>query len=196
MNEPVTILDPAAGLAKLDRFMARLQSELHKSAEETVKWAAWYVARSLGASTKRAPKRLKLEANPGDSPEHAEALFPFFVTRYRRGLPFRSWVRSDGNKERATRNPRAGLAAQSWLWAIADVGRPVGGAAGLRRPAGAVAGTYAGGMNPSVTIANRLRYIVAAVRQGGRRGVETAVDRGAAAGIHYLDRKVQKAAAS
>lgn len=192
MSDPVTLQGDPAAQAKLARLLTRLQVEMGHGGEESVKWAAWYVAKSLGASTRKAPKRLPLKRNDGSDPTHSAERYPYYVIHYRRGQPTRRYVAATEDQEKARRNPRAGLAAQSWAWAVGDIGKPVG-RSGLRRPAGAVQGTYKAGIDPTVTLANKLRYIVSAVRTGGARGIETAMGRGATAGLRYLDRRLAKA---
>jgi hypothetical protein len=192
-DEAIKLEFSDADRQRLDTLLQRLQSELGKSAEEGVRFAAVGVAKSLGASTRKAPKMLKLRENkPGLDKTHPVKSFPYFVTRYARGEPYRSWVHAKADPEKARRNPRAGLAARSWFWALDDIGAYVSFSP-LRRPAGAVSGVLQKGANPSITITNRLNYILQAVRLGGPRGVETALERGTKAGISYLDRRLGKA---
>ncbi len=192
-DEAIKLEFSDADRQRLDTLLQRLQSELGKSAEEGVRFAAVGVAKSLGASTRKAPKMLKLRENkPGLDKTHPVKSFPYFVTRYARGEPYRSWVHAKADPEKARRNPRAGLAARSWFWALEDIGAYVSFSP-LKRPAGAVSGVLQKGANPSITITNRLRYIMQAVRLGGPRGVETALERGTKAGIAYLDRRLGKA---
>lgn len=192
-DEAIKLEFSDADRQRLDTLLQRLQSELGKSAEEGVRFAAVGVAKSLGASTRKAPKLLKLRENkPGLDKTHPVKSFPYFVTRYARGEPYRSWVHAKADPEKARRNPRAGLAARSWFWALDDIGAYVSFSP-LKRPAGAVSGVLQKGANPSITITNRLNYILQAVRLGGPRGVETALERGTKAGIAYLDRRLAKA---
>lgn len=194
-DEAIKLEFSDADRQRLDTLLQRLQSELGKSAEEGVRFAAVGVAKSLGASTRKAPKMLKLRENkPGLDKTHPVKSFPYFVTRYARGEPYRSWVHAKADPEKARRNPRAGLAARSWFWALDDIGAYVSFSP-LKRPAGAVSGVLQKGANPSITITNRLRYIMQAVRLGCPRGVETALERGTKAGIAYLDRRLGKAVA-
>jgi hypothetical protein len=181
-----------AARAKLALLLERLQSELHKGTEDALGFAAGGVARSLSASTRRAPKMLRLHTNPGGDKHHRKDRFPWYVTRYLRNEPYRSWIRKSEDPEQKRRNPRAGLAAQSWFWTIDDLGltHPY---VKLRRPRGAAEGRIEKGINPTITLTNRLRYIYAAVRLGGPRGIETALERGASAGLRYLDRRLAKA---
>jgi hypothetical protein len=121
---------------RLDTLLERLQAEMGKGAEEGVRFAAIGVASSLGASTRKAPKLLKLRANKrGLDPAHPPKAFPFFVTRYARGEPYRSWIHAKADPEKARRNPRAGLAARSWFWALDDIGAEAPGRGRLRRAA-------------------------------------------------------------
>ena len=192
MADALTIQADPRSQAKLDTLLARLQSEMGKGAEEATKWGAYYLLRSLGASTRKAPARLPFRpATPG-TPEAAR--FAGYVVRYRDGKQRRQYLPIGADIEAARRNRRAGLARQSWAWAIGDLGRrSSGGSTGLRRPQGAIAATSRSGMTPEVRIENRLRYILSAVRYEGKRGIETALDRATTAGIRYLDRRLQRA---
>lgn len=180
---------------RLDTLLERLQAEMGKGAEEGVRFAAIGVASSLGASTRKAPKLLKLRENKrGLDPKHPPGSFPFFVYRFKGGEKYRSWIHRTNDPEEKRRNPRAGLAARSWFWALEDIGAYVAFSP-LKRYRGVASGVLQKGANPSVTITNRLHYIMQAVRLGGQRGVETALERGTKAGIAYLDRRLGKAVA-
>jgi hypothetical protein len=193
-DEDIKLEFTDADRKRLDTLLERLQAEMGKSAEEGVCFAAVGVAKSLGASTRKAPKMLKLRENkPGLDKTHPVKSFPFFVYRFMRdGEKYRSWIHVRADPEQKRRNPRAGLAARSWFWALEDIGAYVAFSP-LRRYRGVASGKMTKGANPTVTITNRLRYIMQAVRLGGPRGIETALERGTKAGISYLDRRLAKA---
>ena len=183
--------DPRAQ-ASLDTLLARMQSELGHGAEEATRWAAYYILQSLAASTRKAPAKLPFRAAKPGTPVAAK--FAGYVLRYSGGKQRRRYVPIGADIDKARRNPRAGLAKQSWLWAIGDLGLRGGGTSRLKRPADAMTATSTAGLNPEVRIENRLSYILAAVRHGGRRGIDTALDRGITAGMRYLDRRARRAA--
>lgn len=193
MADALTIQADPRTQAKLDTLLARLQSELHQGAEEATRWGAYYLLRSLSASTRKAPAKLPFRQAETGTPEAAR--FAGYVLRYSDGKQRRRYVPIGGNIEAARRNPRAGLAKQSWLWAIGDLGLRGAGTSRLKRPVDAMKATSQAGMNPEVRVENRLRYILSAVRYEGRRGIETAIDRATTAGLRYLDRRARRASA-
>ena len=191
MPDDLTITADPRQQAKLDTLLRRLQSEAGHGGEDATRWAAYYLLQSLGASTRKA--KATLPFHPTDPGTRLGKRFVGYVDRFIGGKERRRYVKVGGDIAKATRNPRAGLAKQSWRWALADLRLGSAGGSRLRRPDGAVEATSQGGMDPVVRIENKLRYIVSAVRHGGKRGVETALDRATTAGLRYLDRRLQKA---
>jgi len=197
---PDITIRPAPGdLDRLGEYMRRLQAELGKTEEQSVIWTARLVARSLAAGTRKAPKRRKLQPNPGRTGRaDGDARFnrqryPSRVEVWGRGGP--SWVyipSGEGRTHPATKIRRAGLAASSWKWMLSDLGASV--SAAVRPMAGVTSVTKRLGANPSVTLENRLGYIERAVELGGKGDINSAFGRAADAGFRYLEKRAQRAA--
>ena len=187
------VADPKAQ-QKLTRLLERLQSELGHGAEETVRWAAYYVAKSMGASMRVAPKQRRIFKNDGTDPRHPKGAFVGYVWKWdRAGNRRRVWILAGEDQERVRTIRRRGLARASWLWMVPDL------AIGMREPAGmprmrdVSTATIQGGKDPAVILSDRLRYVISAAKTSGKQAISTAFSRGATAGLRYLDRRLAKA---
>lgn len=197
---PDITIRPAPGdLDRLGEYMRRLQAELGKTEEQSVIWTARLVARSLAAGTRKAPKRRKLQPNPGAegrdeaARQYDRKRYPSRVEVWSKGTP--SWVyipKGEGRTHPATKIKRAGLAASSWKWMLSDLGAAA--SAAVRPIAGVTTVTTRRGSNPSVTLENRLNYIERAVALGGKGDINSAFGRAAESGFKYLERRAARAA--
>jgi hypothetical protein len=198
------IADPAAQRDLL-RLMQRLQTEATKDALDAVRWTGWYVARSLSASTKVSAKTRRFKENRrGLDPRHPYPAWEGFYkdfrvhagnTRTRGGWTAR-WYRT-GDLDRAAKLrviKFSGLAKDSWRWMASKLGSRI------RLTAGRHPRAFQSMMDvrdlpslidPAVLLTNRVHYILAAMRTGGRLSVDSAMQRGATAGLRYLDSKIK-----
>jgi hypothetical protein len=194
MNDAVTIQADPAAQQKLTALLARLQGEMGQGAEESIRWAAYYVARSMGASMKLAPKERKFyPAKIGSQTEQAGRVQGYVWKYDANGSRRRQWIpQGVSNLAPWTRIKRRTLARSSWLWMIPDLGKTMGGAA-LPRMDGVATVTKQGGMNPAVILTNKLRYVLKAARTSGRQAIATAFGRGTTAGLRYIDNRIGKA---
>lgn len=182
----------------LQRQMRRAESELGKSTPQAVKFAAWAVARSLGASTRVAKKYRPYKA----ASTTRKRVKKFIVTSHRRGgaNTFPVYAPSVAELKRTpyVRIGNKGLAKGSWMWGIRALGSVAGSGAGVGKSAKRYAQKWIDvakqlrGSNPTVTIRNRLGYILDALR-GGPQDVTTAMARGARQMEKIIDAKAAKA---
>jgi hypothetical protein len=194
MTDVVTLQADPAAQAKLTRLLSRLQSELHQGAEEATRWTAYYVARSMGASMKVAPKERKFIPNDNSNHKYQKPYYTGYVWRWNKdGARRRVWISAGQDPAKFTTIKRRTLARSSWLWMIPDLGKSIGGA--LPRYSGVSTVTQTRGVNPSITLTNRLRYVLSAARTRGKQSIDSAFTRGATAGLRCLDNRTKKAMA-
>lgn len=198
MIDDMTIAFAPGDIRDLQRQMRRAESVLGKDTGQAVKFAAWAVARSLGASTKVAKKYRPYKAEATTRKREKK----FIVTSHRRGgaNTFPVYAPSVAELKRTpyVRIGNQGLAKGSWMWGIRALGSVSGSGAGVGKSAKRYAkqwidvGKQLRGNNPTVTIRNRLGYILDALR-GGPQDVTTAMARGARQMAKIIDAKAAKA---
>lgn len=180
--------------SSLSALIDRLQTDMRKSLPDAVRLAAWYLAKSLSASTKASPKKRKLQKNQGRDRKHSPEYFPNYVTVYRQnGRQYRHFILAGEEETAPIRDiKRSGLAKDSWRWMIGKLGKP---ARSKNAPiAGAFAVTKIGDeSNPAWVLENKLRYIESAVRTSGKRAIQDAFARAARNGNKAIGRRIAKA---
>lgn len=133
-NETFAITADAQQLKGLDRAMFRLEKEAGKTTEESVKWAAWYIAKAAKATAKKAPRKRRLLKNRGTNKAYPVEDYPFFVYAYTRSDKRKKlYIRGqngaiDLDQRRKVVITRAGLLKSSWHWAGKKAGRMSGSA--------------------------------------------------------------------
>ena len=197
MIDNMTIAFAPGDIRDLQRQMRRAESVLGKDTGQAVKFAAWAVARSLGASTRVSKKYRQYKAESTTR----KRVKKFAVTSHRRGgaNTFPVYAPSVAELKRTpyVRIGNKGLAKGSWMWGIGALGPIKGSGAGVGKSAKRYAqkwinvGKQLRGNNPTVTIHNRLGYILDALR-GGPQDVSTAMARGARAMARIIDDKIGK----
>ena len=198
MIDSMTIQFSRADMAALQHQMRRAESLLGKSTPQAVKFAAWSVAKSLGAST-----RVSKPYRPYKAVETSrKGTKKFSVTSYKRGgkNTFDVYAPSVAalKKMPQVRIGNKGLAKGSWMWGIRALGSVSGSEKGISKGAKRYAARWMDvakqlrGSNPSVTITNKLGYVIDALR-GGPQAVSTAMARGARQMAHIIDVKAKGA---
>lgn len=197
MIDNMTIAFAPGDIRDLQRQMRRAESLLGKDTGQAVKFAAWAVARSLGASTKVSKKYRPYKAETTTRKNTKK----FAVTSHRRGgaNTFPVYAPSVAELKRTpyVRIGNKGLAKGSWMWGIGALGPIKGSGAGVGKSAKRYArrwvdvGKQLRGNNPTVTIVNKLGYIADALR-GGPQDVTTAMARGARQMAKIIDDKIGK----
>jgi len=198
MIDNMTIAFAPGDIRDLQRQMRRAESVLGKDTGQAVKFAAWAVARSLGASTKVSKKYRPYKAEATTRKQVKK----FIITSHRRGgantFPVYAPSVAELKRTPAVRIGNKGLAKGSWMWGIRALGSVAGSGAGVGKSAKRYAqrwidvGKQLRGNNPTVTIRNRLGYILDALR-GGPQDVTTAMARGARQMEKIIDAKAEKA---
>ena len=198
MSDPIKISVDRDEMAKLQASMARFQRDTGKGMDEAVKFGGWAVASGCAAKTKVAKPYKKYVKDKTRKNT-------FWVRSEKRNNWFDIYAKSV--KELKTmpsvRIRFRGLAKASWLWAQNKSSR-WGIAFGrskydnrITTTAKAHSGrfgavTFRGGLNPSLTIDNKLRYATQALR-GGIGSLDGVVGRAARRMVHILDGRVTKA---
>jgi len=197
MPAAVTIDFPHRDVAALRRQMSRAVRVLGKSQGQAVRFGAWSVAKSLGASTKvAAPRRPVREVSTS-----RRGIRKFAVTSYKQGSKREFELYAKGKRE-VNAAPQVkigfrGLAKASWMWGIKALGSSRGETGNMTKAARKGGrqhidvAKHLKGDNPSVRITNRLGYIMEALR-GGPKDVGTAMARGARQMARIIDSKIPK----
>ena len=197
MADGFTIDFPHADVRALARQMARAEKELGKSTGQAVRFGAWAVASSMGASTKVSKqKRPVREVSTTRKTQRK-----FEITSHKTGSAHKFTRYAAGkreiNRSRFVRVGKSGLAKASWFWGIKALGSSRGSGGKMTKSAKTSGKRFMQvyknlkGSNPSVTIKNGLGYIMDALR-GGPQDVSTAMARGAKQMAHIIDDKVKK----
>jgi hypothetical protein len=209
MAVEMSINFPSRDMAALQRAMARNATEFGKSIPNQVKFAGGAIGRTLGTSTRVAPKYIALaKVNRTEARllqiERRTGKQTYIGTRHYGGRPRQVTIWARGIAE-ARKNPRAqlgnrGLAKLSWRASVRglpggrEVGIPKGGVTGKARDK---AERYAAterrlkGDNPYVVVGSFLNYATAAL-EGGPQSVNTAIDRAARYMMHTMDGAAKK----
>jgi hypothetical protein len=209
MAVEMSIQFPERDMAALQRAMARNAAEFGKSIPQQIKFAGGAIGRTLGTSTRIAPKHIELaKLNRTEARllgiERRTGKQTYIGTRYYGGRARQVTIWARGIAE-ARKDPRAqlaqrGLAKMSWRASVA--GLP--GGTGISVP-GDVTGKarqkairYAAhermltGNNPYIVIGSFLNYATAAL-EGGPQSVNTAIERAAGYMMHTMDGAAKKA---
>lgn len=197
MPAAVTIDFPHRDVAALRRQMSRAVRVLGKSQGQAVRFGAWAVASSLGASTKVAAARRPIR----EVATSRLGTRKFQVTSYKQGSKqeFDLYAKNKraANAAAQVKIGFRGLAKASWMWGIKALGSSRG-ASGKMTKAARKGGRqhidvakHLKGDNPSVKITNKLGYIMDALR-GGPKDVGTAMARGARQMAKIIDSKIPK----
>ncbi len=193
MSDAMTIHVPPSEQASVSSFISRLESELGQSTDDAIAWAAYYIARSARASTKSASSKRRLLKNRGAVKQFSATAFPHYVKIWKRGKFQPYYIPAGEETDHPARAiHRAGLAKDSWSWMIRDLAKRAPRTKNRRR-GGMSRAIRRGGLDPMVILENNLSYIERAIRLGGKRGIDTAVERGMRAGFRYLERRTKKA---
>lgn len=184
--------------------MERGRKEFGKSLGQSIRWAAWHLAKTLGTSTKVSRKIRSIHPMPRrgfKKEDRAEGKKPFNV-HFDKGRGSYNRVIWKRNITEVKKSPLAtvrmrGLARAAWMWNIKKVGSGMG--SGFASPeARAKAQSKAGveqalrGDNPYVKMRSRVNYATAAM-ENGPQSIDTAMRRAAAMMAHTIDAKLQKA---
>jgi len=84
MSVAINIEYPARDIARVQSQIERASRELGKSLKDSVAWAGYFVASSLGASTKTSPKLRPVVKNPDKRAGKDGRVAPFGVMKYDR----------------------------------------------------------------------------------------------------------------
>jgi len=199
---------PARDMAALQRAMARNATEFGKSIPQQLKFAGGSIGRTLGTSTRVAPKYIALakvnakEARLLDI-ERRTGLQSFVGTKYFGSTPRQVTIFAKGIAS-ARKDIRAqlyyrGLAKLSWRASIEGLpgAREVSVRGGVQAKTRAKAVQFAArarnlkGNNPYIVIGSFLSYATAAL-EGGPQSVKTAIERAAGYMMHTMDGAAKK----
>lgn len=183
MADAFTIEFPRADVAALQHEMRRAEKLLGKSCGQSVRFGAWTAAQSLGTSTKVSDKYRPF----AEKETTRSGVKKFEVVSHKSGgkRPFDWYARGVRDvKNGPARIANRGLAKGSWMWGIRALGSGAGAGGGVSAVAKrrsrnkTVVIKSLTGSNPYVRIANKLGYIMDALR-GGPQDVSTAMGRAA-----------------
>jgi hypothetical protein len=206
MSNAIQIEFPRRDIEALRAQMDRAQKELGKSLGASVKLAAWSVSRTLGTSTRVAPKVRKVMPlrKSGFSDEYKSSFLSWkkpFIVLVDRGWQSREEIIWEKSITRARKNKWAvikyhGLAKAAWGWAVKKLG-PKSDMKGVSDPARGKAASQMAvesqlkGDDPVVRLTNRVKYAAAALK-GGARDVNTAIARAAKYMAAVIDGNIKK----
>jgi len=196
--------DRRALIGAMDRFARETGKDLH----EALRFAGWRVCQSLGATAHRAKKLRKLIPNKG-TPQHPVwwwnrgqkvAVFPFYVEKWVafKGAggakrPMKVYINAGEEQTHPDRKiARHGLAASSWMWGSAKLGKGMGRPTVAPMPGIVKVEQIKKMLNPAVIITNRLRYVGLVMKGGGKKSMDTAFARSARSIEHYLNNRMAR----
>jgi hypothetical protein len=181
---------PKADLKSMRIQMERATTQLGKPFEVAVNMAAFYLARSAAARTKTAPKKRRAYVNREKTGMFNNHRFPYFREVWIKGQgpkQTKKWYikeKSDGTYEKIT---KAGFAKESWKIMI-----PLIKAHGGTKFASEVNYKH-GGLNISIEMANRLSYILYALKESeGNYLLHEAMAKAARAMEKSLDNQIAR----
>jgi len=176
-------IDPG-DLSGLFAQMWRAEKELGKSAGEALRWGGWSLARTLGTSTRVAPK-LRRFKQVGSVIRSRNGMFE--VVSYKDGYrwPFIVYAKDvEAVKNlRSVRIGNRGLARASWMWGVRALGSGGGFPSGMSGANVSRAGNNMEvqkrltGSDMFISFENKLRYAALAFKSKGRQTVATAAER-------------------
>lgn len=196
---------PVSAQKALLAQIRRAQDVMGKSAAASVKVAARHVVNSLGASTKQAPKKRKVEVKLTRTRvgKKVKTLREYGVMVWRKGAPVFAAVAGATSKSDVQKSPlvkifHRGLAKASWKWIGKKVKTSVGTVAAGWMTEKLARGYVdvrdeARGNYPRITIRNRLKYIQSALI-GGPAGVDDAMRRAASGMEKSITKQLETAA--
>jgi len=203
MSNAIQIEFPRRDIEALRAQMDRAQKELGKSLGASVKLAAWSVSRTLGTSTRVAPKVRKvmpLRKTGFEKRERITGKKPFVIMADRGN---RSWERviweqniSQARKSRFVKILNFGLAKAAWAWGAKRLGK-AGDTKGVsehskkKAPERFTVESQLRGDDPVVRLTNRVKYAAEALK-GGARDVSTAIARAAKYMAAVIDGNIKK----
>lgn len=214
----VDLVFPKDQVNDLFKAMETGVRELNWSMGKGIQKVAWSIARSLGTSTKIAPKKrdVKLDeqdaqkrkkaetsdrnlARRGMSDARSKSKEPLWITKSKKGneIKFRA-----KNKREANRSPfvviaNRGLASASWMLGARKLGAG-GSTAGVSQSAKYYAMKHIDirknlrGGDPHVIINNRINYIRDALKGSGTHAVNSAMERAAGSLMHEIENTLRK----
>ena len=201
MSESVEMRFSWADYAAVRNQINRAITQLGKSTGEAVKFGAWAMAKTLGTSTRVAPKAHKLKEVTSplreDGMRSFEVLRPYVKVRTPIIIDAPNPVIAKRRKVAQIRY--RGLAKAAWMFNLKKLGRSgsAGGAtekALLRARENSAVTSNLRGDNPFVKLESRLRYAQEALK-GGPRDVNTAMERAGKMMEKIIDAKIKKAGA-
>jgi hypothetical protein len=197
MSEQISLEFSDRDVRAVTDNIARAMRSFNKSAGEALRWAAWNVARSLGTSTKVAPKHRPIVEKGARILDRAKR---YEVTSEKKGRT-RKFTIYAANKNEAKKHPFAvignrGLAKASWMWGVSKLGRgatwgSVRSSARKRAKNNSQVEQKLSGTDMYVKIVNSLPYAQDALN-GGPNDVNTAMARGMRAMTKAMDAKLVK----
>ncbi len=200
MSDAVEMRFSWADYAAVRTQINRAITQLGKSTGDAVKFGAWALAKTLGTSTRVAPKthemkEIKGERRGGD--KAFEVVRPF--SRGRSPIVIRAATKTEAKRRKAAQIRYRGLAKAAWMFNLKKLGRSgsAGGAtekALLRARENSAVTSNLRGDNPFVKLESRLRYAQEALK-GGPRDVNTAMERAGKMMEKIIDAKIKKAGA-
>jgi len=200
---PVSIVFPKRDTRALFAQMDRAQKELGKGLGQTIRFAAWSVARSLGVGTDVAPKyRPYKVVAEGRGVAKRRGGKKYEVTSLKKGHKKTFNVRAESvselKKKGQVKIGNAGLAKASWMWGIKKLGSGSGvsmkGIASRVKQRGSQnmdVTQRLRGDDPMIKIVNSLPYAGDALR-GGMGAVNTAMGKAARSMEKIIDANIAK----
>jgi len=203
MSNQASMVWPKQDVRALFAQMDRAQKELGKNLGQTLRFAAWSVARSLGVVTNVAPKYRPYEVvKEGRGMAKRKGGKKYEVTSLKKGRKNTFNVRAASvsalKKMGQVRIGNAGLAKSSWMWGIKKLGS--GGGVSMKGIASKVKQRGSQNMdvtqrlrgdNPFVKIVNSLPYAANALR-GGMGSVNNAMGKAAKSMEKIIDANIAK----
>jgi hypothetical protein len=185
-GEAISAQLDAGDVAELQRQMRRAIVQLGKDSGEALRWAAWSLAKTLGTSTRIAPKHRKVR-KVGDSLDRKSELFEVESFRSGTARTSKMWAssRTEALNSTRARIGNRGLAKSAWSWGIKALGSggafPSGTSSRMVRLAQSNLRTekQLTGEDMHVTLDNRLRYAGLAFKSSGQQTVSSAMSRAA-----------------
>lgn len=204
-DAPIQLDWPKEDVRAIWRQIERNQKELGRSLGSSVKLAAWHLTRSLGTSTRVAPKyRPYKEIKETAKEKRAKGGGKKYeITTCKGGRKKTFNIRSSKGVRELKQLPQvrignAGLAKSSWRFAISQFGSRRGvSKKGFARGIEGYAQKHTDitkrlkGDDPYVKISNRVNYIRDAMT-GGENAVNTAMARAARGMMKHIDNKVKE----
>ncbi|MDD5596920.1 MAG: hypothetical protein PHV82_03180 [Victivallaceae bacterium] len=154
------IVWPVDDLKALETQFMRATSELEMPVENAVKWAAFLVAQSCGAKTKKAPEKRRAYVNRETTGKMNKKAFPYYREVWIDGPKnIRKWYLKEKTDPAYEKISKSGLAKNSWKW-MKPWARRKGGS-----NFAAEVNHRRSGLNIEIEMANKLSYILEAIKE-------------------------------